>query len=138
RGSARADRRDQGSRLRDARRTVPAGVARAGLNRPRRDRRGGRGGHVHPDRPGVRGAALVRVPERCGSLPGNGRRAGGARRARGARPLSRVIDRRTVISHLFVYGTLRPGDVRWPMLAPWVVDDGRDDTVAGLLFDTGL
>ena len=44
----------------------------------------------------------------------------------------------TVISHLFVYGTLRPGDVRWPMLAPWVVDDGRDDTVAGRLFDTGL
>lgn len=43
-----------------------------------------------------------------------------------------------VIVHLFVYGTLRPGDVRWPVLAPWVVDDGVDDTVTGWLFDTGL
>ncbi|MGI9645661.1 MAG: gamma-glutamylcyclotransferase family protein [Ilumatobacteraceae bacterium] len=40
--------------------------------------------------------------------------------------------------HLFVYGTLRPGDVRWHLLAPFVVDDGRPDTVAGRLFDTGL
>lgn len=44
----------------------------------------------------------------------------------------------SVISHLFVYGTLRPGDVRWPMLEPWVVDVGHDDTVSGRLFDTGL
>ncbi|MFP5486853.1 MAG: gamma-glutamylcyclotransferase [Acidimicrobiia bacterium] len=43
-----------------------------------------------------------------------------------------------MISHLFVYGTLRPGDVRWPLLEPWVVDVGVDDTVPGLLFDTGL
>lgn len=43
-----------------------------------------------------------------------------------------------MISHLFVYGTLRPGDVRWRLLEPWVVDDGRDDTVSGQLFDTGL
>lgn len=43
-----------------------------------------------------------------------------------------------VIRHLFVYGTLRPGDVRWHHLAPFVVDDGRLDTVAGQLFDTGL
>lgn len=42
------------------------------------------------------------------------------------------------VSHLFVYGTLRPGDVRWPLLEPWVVDDGHDDTVEGQLFDTGL
>lgn len=43
-----------------------------------------------------------------------------------------------LVSHLFVYGTLRPGDVRWPLLEPWVVDDGADDSVAGQLFDTGL
>jgi gamma-glutamylcyclotransferase (GGCT)/AIG2-like uncharacterized protein YtfP len=41
-------------------------------------------------------------------------------------------------ARLFVYGTLRPGDVRWPLLAPFVVDDGWDDHVAGTLFDTGL
>ena len=39
---------------------------------------------------------------------------------------------------LFVYGTLRPGDVRWSMLEPFVVDGGVADTVAGRLFDTGL
>lgn len=43
-----------------------------------------------------------------------------------------------VIRHLFVYGTLRPGDVRWHFLAPYVVDDGWLDTVPGQLFDTGL
>ena len=43
-----------------------------------------------------------------------------------------------MIRHLFVYGTLRPGDVRWRFLAPFVVDDGWLDTVAGRLFDTGL
>jgi gamma-glutamylcyclotransferase (GGCT)/AIG2-like uncharacterized protein YtfP len=43
-----------------------------------------------------------------------------------------------VIRHLFVYGTLRPGDVRWHFLSPFVVDDGWGDTVAGQLFDTGL
>ena len=41
-------------------------------------------------------------------------------------------------THLFVYGTLRPGDVRWSMLEPFVVDGGVADTVAGRLFDTGL
>jgi gamma-glutamylcyclotransferase (GGCT)/AIG2-like uncharacterized protein YtfP len=42
------------------------------------------------------------------------------------------------IRHLFVYGTLRPGDVRWKLLAPFAADDGVDDTAAGHLFDTGL
>jgi gamma-glutamylcyclotransferase (GGCT)/AIG2-like uncharacterized protein YtfP len=42
------------------------------------------------------------------------------------------------IRHVFVYGTLRPGDVRWHLLAPFVVDDGWTDTVTGELFDTGL
>ncbi len=40
--------------------------------------------------------------------------------------------------HLFVYGTLRPGDVRWHLLVPFVVDEGWPDTVAGRLYDTGL
>ncbi len=40
--------------------------------------------------------------------------------------------------HVFVYGTLRPGDVRWPILQPFVVDDGFADSVSGELFDTGL
>ena len=43
-----------------------------------------------------------------------------------------------MIRHLFVYGTLRPGDVRWDVLEPFVVDGGWNDTVAGRLFDTGF
>lgn len=42
-----------------------------------------------------------------------------------------------MITHLFVYGTLRPGQQRWRHLAPFVVDDGRDDSVAGMLYNTG-
>ncbi len=40
--------------------------------------------------------------------------------------------------YLFVYGTLRPGDVRWSFLEPFAADEGVDDTVTGLLYDTGL
>lgn len=40
--------------------------------------------------------------------------------------------------HLFVYGTLRPGEVRWQHLAPFVVGDGIDTCVAGEVYDTGL
>lgn len=51
-------------------------------------------------------------------------------------------DRSTVepgaIRHIFVYGTLRPGDVRWPLLEPYVADAGRVDLVTGELFDTGF
>ncbi len=43
-----------------------------------------------------------------------------------------------VVGHLFVYGTLRLGDVRWHLLEPFVVDGGWPDTVIGELFDTGL
>lgn len=43
-----------------------------------------------------------------------------------------------MITHLFVYGTLRPGQVRWQFLAPFVIDEGHDDTVTGTLYDTGL
>jgi gamma-glutamylcyclotransferase (GGCT)/AIG2-like uncharacterized protein YtfP len=39
---------------------------------------------------------------------------------------------------LFVYGTLMPGDVRWPLLERYVVDAGTPDRVRGHLFDTGL
>lgn len=42
------------------------------------------------------------------------------------------------IDHLFVYGTLQPGDVRWHHLEPFVVDEGWPDTVVGRVFDTGL
>lgn len=39
--------------------------------------------------------------------------------------------------HLFVYGTLRPGDVRWQLLERYVDDEGVDDTTPGQVFDTG-
>ena len=42
-----------------------------------------------------------------------------------------------LIDHVFVYGTLRPGDVRWSFLEPFVTDGGAADSVIGSLFDTG-
>ena len=42
------------------------------------------------------------------------------------------------VANVFVYGTLLPGDVRWPLLAPFVVDHGWSDRAAGRLYDTGL
>ncbi len=42
-----------------------------------------------------------------------------------------------MITHLFVYGTLRPGQQRWRFLAPFVTDEGHDDSVSGALYDTG-
>lgn len=44
----------------------------------------------------------------------------------------------SAISLLFVYGTLRPGEVRWRHLSPFVVGGGREASVAGDLYDTGL
>ncbi|MDX2379088.1 MAG: gamma-glutamylcyclotransferase family protein [Acidimicrobiia bacterium] len=41
-------------------------------------------------------------------------------------------------SHLFVYGTLLPGEVRWSLLEPYVSDRGTVDSAAGSLYDTGL
>ncbi len=39
---------------------------------------------------------------------------------------------------LFVYGTLRLGDVRWPLLAPYVASPTpQPDEVDGTLYDTG-
>lgn len=37
----------------------------------------------------------------------------------------------------FVYGTLMPGHLRWPWLAPYVVSH-HADTAPGRLYDTGL
>jgi gamma-glutamylcyclotransferase (GGCT)/AIG2-like uncharacterized protein YtfP len=42
-----------------------------------------------------------------------------------------------MITHLFVYGTLRPGEQRWSFLEPFVTDDGHDESVDGTLYDTG-
>ncbi len=42
-----------------------------------------------------------------------------------------------MIASLFVYGTLRPGEQRWPFLAPYVADEGHDTTVSGALYNTG-
>ncbi|MGB8862079.1 MAG: gamma-glutamylcyclotransferase [Ilumatobacteraceae bacterium] len=42
------------------------------------------------------------------------------------------------ITHLFVYGTLRPGEVRWHHLEPFVVGEAVDTSVAGELYDTEL
>ena len=42
-----------------------------------------------------------------------------------------------MITYLFVYGTLRPGQQRWPFLAPFVIGEGHDDSTSGALYDTG-
>jgi NhaA family Na+:H+ antiporter len=39
--------------------------------------------------------------------------------------------------HIFIYGTLQPGDVRWPLLEPFTDGTGRPDAVRGALYDTG-
>lgn len=41
-----------------------------------------------------------------------------------------------MITRLFVYGTLRPGQARWSYLQPFVTDEGHDDSVNGTLYDT--
>jgi gamma-glutamylcyclotransferase (GGCT)/AIG2-like uncharacterized protein YtfP len=38
---------------------------------------------------------------------------------------------------LFVYGTLAPGYEAWPVLERWVTGMPREDSVAGVLYDTG-
>ena len=42
------------------------------------------------------------------------------------------------MAHLFVYGTLLPGEERWRFLVPFVVGHGVPDTARGDLYDTGL
>lgn len=41
------------------------------------------------------------------------------------------------VSHVFVYGTLKPGNERWYLLEPYVVGEPVDATVLGDLRDTG-
>jgi gamma-glutamylcyclotransferase (GGCT)/AIG2-like uncharacterized protein YtfP len=41
------------------------------------------------------------------------------------------------VEHLFVYGTLRPGEERWHHLEPFVVGDDIDTATRGSLYDTG-
>ena len=44
-------------------------------------------------------------------------------------PPARVrAEQDVTVAHLFVYGTLQPGDVRWPILAPYVADAGVPTT----------
>ena len=38
-----------------------------------------------------------------------------------------------MIDHVFVYGTLLPGDVRWSYLEQFVADEGRPDSVERLV-----
>ena len=40
-------------------------------------------------------------------------------------------------SKLFVYGTLKPGDVRWPVLAPFVAGEPIPASIDGTLVDPG-
>lgn len=42
------------------------------------------------------------------------------------------------VRHLFVYGTLQPGESRWHELAAFVRDEGVRTTVPGMVYDTGL
>jgi gamma-glutamylcyclotransferase (GGCT)/AIG2-like uncharacterized protein YtfP len=44
---------------------------------------------------------------------------------------------RPPLLHLFVYGTLRRGEVRWPHLAPLLAGPLRADSASGRLYDTG-
>ena len=40
-------------------------------------------------------------------------------------------------SRVFVYGTLQPGQPRWPLLAPFGIQIGSLARARGALFDTG-
>ena len=43
----------------------------------------------------------------------------------------------SVVDEVFCYGTLLPGEQRWPFLAPFVLEE-EPDQVSGRLYDTGL
>ena len=43
----------------------------------------------------------------------------------------------SVVNEVFCYGTLLPGEQRWPFLAPFVLEE-KPDQVSGRLYDTGL
>jgi gamma-glutamylcyclotransferase (GGCT)/AIG2-like uncharacterized protein YtfP len=40
------------------------------------------------------------------------------------------------MTHLFVYGTLVPGEDAWHLLEPWTTGLTRNDTARGRLYDT--
>jgi gamma-glutamylcyclotransferase (GGCT)/AIG2-like uncharacterized protein YtfP len=63
--------------------------------------------------------------------------AGRSRQA-SARRRQLVTDSPDAVRHLFVYGTLQPGESRWHELAKFVVDEGVRTTVPGMVYDTGL
>ena len=43
----------------------------------------------------------------------------------------------SVVDEVFCYGTLLPGEQRWPFLAPFVLEE-EPDQVSGRLYDAGL
>ena len=43
-----------------------------------------------------------------------------------------------LVRHLFVYGTLQPGESRWHELSRFVVGNGVRTTVPGMVYDTEL
>lgn len=49
-----------------------------------------------------------------------------------------MTDSPDTVRHLFVYGTLQPGESRWHELSRFVVDEGVRTTVPGMVYDTGL
>jgi gamma-glutamylcyclotransferase (GGCT)/AIG2-like uncharacterized protein YtfP len=42
------------------------------------------------------------------------------------------------LTTVFVYGTLKAGHCRWPLLEPYVLDGPSPATVPGRVYDTGL
>jgi gamma-glutamylcyclotransferase (GGCT)/AIG2-like uncharacterized protein YtfP len=42
-----------------------------------------------------------------------------------------------MVRHVFVYGTLMPGQNRWSALAEWTEGTASHDHITGQLFDTG-
>lgn len=102
----------------------------------------GRGGpliHVpQPERTPAEGTTAVAGP---GHQPGSAARqpGGNARRPAGTRRTSMAPGDEPAPDAVFVYGTLKPGHLRWPALAPFA-DPGagvREATVRGALWDAG-
>ncbi len=80
-------------------------------------------------------AAVQVLPRQLGLVArGMARRTGrsvhAAATAAAATTVGRQPPAAAVITHLFIYGTLRPGQQRWPHLAPFVADQGHDDVGA--------
>ena len=56
---------------------------------------------------------------------------------RSLRVASLMSEPRGIVDEVFCYGTLLPGEERWPFLAPFVLGH-EPDQVSGRLYDTGL